>query len=102
MLDGCPGNVGSLAVLLGLEAADGLGGGPADGAGVVAAQVDGDGVVGDVHAGDLACVDPALGAIFWPATMITPVLLARRWAVAGPADGRGGGPAGRAPRRRRA
>src|SRR5205085_3945157 len=32
-------------------------------------------------------------------TMITPVLLARRWTRAGSDDGRGGGPAGRAPRR---
>ena len=39
-------------------------------------------------------------AIFCPATMITPVLLARRWTVTGSAEGRGGGPAGRAPRRR--
>src|SRR5215471_15890309 len=41
-------------------------------------------------------------ATFCPATMITPVLLARRWAVTGSAAGRGGGPAGRAPRRVRA
>src|SRR5713101_6714847 len=41
-------------------------------------------------------------AIFCPATMITPVLLARRWAVTGPVAGRGGGPAGRAPRSVRA
>ena len=33
-------------------------------------------------------------AIFCPATMITPVLLARRCTVTGPVDGRGGGPAG--------
>jgi hypothetical protein len=38
-------------------------------------------------------------AIFWPTTMITPVLLARRWTRAGSADGRGSGPAGRASRR---
>jgi len=31
--------------------------------------------------------------------MITPVLLARRWTRTGSADGRGGGPAGRTPRR---
>jgi hypothetical protein len=36
-------------------------------------------------------------AIFCPATMMTPVLLARRWAVMGSAEGRGGGPAGLAP-----
>ena len=41
-------------------------------------------------------------AIFCPATMMTPVLLARRWAVTGSVDGRGGGPAGRAPRIARA
>jgi hypothetical protein len=40
--------MGSLAVLLGFEAADRLGGGPADGAGVVAAQVDRHRVVVDV------------------------------------------------------
>src|SRR5215813_4090954 len=38
-------------------------------------------------------------AIFCPATMITPVLLARRWTAIGSAEGRGGGPAGRALRR---
>src|SRR5262249_54860084 len=32
-------------------------------------------------------------AIFCPATMMTPVLLARRCTVTGSADGRGGGPA---------
>src|SRR5262249_23084001 len=31
-------------------------------------------------------------AIFCPATMMMPVLLARRWAVTGSAEGRGGGP----------
>src|SRR6266851_1420798 len=34
--------------------------------------------------------------------MMTPVLLARRWTVTGSADGLGGRPAGRAPRRARA
>jgi hypothetical protein len=34
--------------------------------------------------------------------MMTPVLLATRWTVMGSVEGRGGGPAGRAPRRRRA
>jgi len=53
--------MGSLAVLLGFDAADRLGGGPPDGAGVVAAQVDGDGVVGDVDGDDLPGVDPARG-----------------------------------------
>ena len=32
-------------------------------------------------------------AIFYPTTMITPVLLARRWTRTGSAGGRGGGPA---------
>src|SRR6185503_399746 len=41
-------------------------------------------------------------AIFCPATMMTPVLLATLWTVTGSADGRGGGPAGRAPRSSRA
>ena len=41
-------------------------------------------------------------AIFCPTTMMTPVLLARRWTVTGSAEGRGGGPAGRAPRSSRA
>jgi hypothetical protein len=40
-------------------------------------------------------------AIFCPATMMTPVLLARRWAVTGSVGGPGGDPAGRAPRKRR-
>jgi hypothetical protein len=43
--------MGSLAVLLGFDAADRLGGGPPDGAGVVAGQVDGDGAGGDVGGG---------------------------------------------------
>lgn len=38
-------------------------------------------------------------AIFCPTTMIAPVLLARRWTRTGSADGRGGGPVGRTPRR---
>ena len=93
--------MGSLAVLLGLDAADRLGGGPADGADVVAGQVD-----GEVSAATWtvttwrAWMRPR--AIFWPATMMTPVLLARRWTVTGSAEGRGGGPAGRAPRSLRA
>jgi hypothetical protein len=45
--------MGSLAVLLGFDAADRLGGGPADGASVVAAQVDGDGGLGDADGDDL-------------------------------------------------
>ena len=39
-------------------------------------------------------------AIFWPTTMMMPALLARRCTVTGSVDGRGGGPAGRAPRSR--
>ena len=61
MLSRSLGNMGSLAVLLRLEAADWLGGGPADGAGVVAAQVDGHGVVVDVDGDNLPGVDPAEG-----------------------------------------
>ena len=53
--------MGSLAVLLGFDAADRLGGGPPDGAGVVAGQVDGDGVGGDVDGDDLAGVDTPEG-----------------------------------------
>ena len=34
--------------------------------------------------------------------MMTPVLLATRWTVTGSVEGRGGGPAGRAPRSSRA
>ena len=50
--------MGGLAVLLGFDAADRLGGGPADGAGVFA-EVDGHGVGGDVDGDDLAGVYPA-------------------------------------------
>ena len=53
--------MGSLAGLRGLDAADWLGGGPADGAGVVAGQVDGDGVGGDVDGDDAPGVDAAQG-----------------------------------------
>jgi len=53
--------MGSLAVLLGFEAADRLGGGRSDGAGVLAAQVDGDGGVGDVDGDGLPGVDAAEG-----------------------------------------
>ena len=93
--------MGSLAVLLGFDAADRLGGGPADGAGVLAVQVDGDDLGGDVDGDDLPGVDPAQGDLC-PATMMMPVLLATRWTVTGSAEGRGGGPAGRAPRSSRA
>src|SRR5262249_54860083 len=58
------GNMGSLAGLagpLGLDPADRVGGGPADGAGVVAAQVDGDGVPGDVDGDDAPGVDAPEG-----------------------------------------
>ena len=89
--------MGGLAVLLGFDAADGLGGGPPDDAGVVAGQVDGDRVGGDVDGDDAPGVDAAR-AIFCAAIMITPVLLATRWAATGSVEGRGGGPAGRAPR----
>ena len=52
--------MGSLAVLLGFDAADRLGGGPADGPGVFA-EVDGDDLGGDVDGDDLAGVDAAQG-----------------------------------------
>ena len=50
-----------LAGPVGLDAADRLGGGPPDGAGVVAAGVDGHGVVGDVDGDDLPGVDAPEG-----------------------------------------
>ncbi len=46
--------MGGLAGLLGFDAADRLGGDPADGPGVLAAEVDGDGLGGDVDGDDLA------------------------------------------------
>jgi len=52
--------MGSLAGLRGLDAADRLGRGPADGAGVFA-EVDRDGLGGDVDGDDLAGVDAAEG-----------------------------------------
>jgi hypothetical protein len=52
--------MGGLAVLLGFDAADRLGGGPADGAGVLA-EVDGDDLGGDVGGDDLAGVDAPQG-----------------------------------------
>jgi len=45
------GNPG-LAGPVGLDGADRLGGGPPDGAGIVAAQVDGHGVLGDMDRDD--------------------------------------------------
>ena len=56
----------------GLDAADGLGGGPPDRARAVAAQVDGH---GKVDGDDLPGVDRPQ-ALFCPTIMITPVLLA--------------------------
>jgi hypothetical protein len=53
--------MGGLAGLLGFDAAGRLGGGPPDGAGVVAGQVDGDRVGGDVDGDDLPGVDAAQG-----------------------------------------
>src|SRR2546429_2010276 len=47
-----------LAGPVGFAAADRLGGGRADGAHVVTAQVDGDGVLGDVDGDDAPGVDP--------------------------------------------
>ena len=52
--------MGSLAVLLGFDAADRLGGGPPDGAGVLA-EVDGHGLGSDVDGDDPAGVDAAQG-----------------------------------------
>ena len=49
--------MGSLAGLLGFDAADRLGGGPPDGAGVLA-EVDGHGLGSDVDGDDPAGVDP--------------------------------------------
>src|SRR5690349_22164798 len=54
---GSPGFAGPV----GLDAADRLGGGPPDGASVVAAEVDGHGVVGNVDGGDLPSVDAPEG-----------------------------------------
>ena len=56
MTDGL-GNMGSLAGLCGLDAADRLGGASPDGAGVLA-KVDGDRVGGDVDSDGLPGVDP--------------------------------------------
>ena len=50
-----------LAGPVGLDAADRLGGGPSDGADVVAAEVDGHGVVGDMDGDDLPSVDAPEG-----------------------------------------
>src|SRR5580704_1646514 len=52
--------MGGLAGLLGFDAADRLGGGPADGPGVLA-EVDGDDLGGDVDGDDLPGVDAAQG-----------------------------------------
>jgi hypothetical protein len=60
---------------------------------VAAAQFDGHGVLGDVN-GDVRRAWMRPRAIFCPAIMMIPVLLARRWAVTSSADGRGGGRAG--------
>ena len=78
--------MGGLAGPVGFDAADRLGGGPADGAGVVAAR-------------SMVMVSAATWTVticrawmrpratFCPATMITPVLLARRWTVTGSVGG---------------
>ncbi len=50
-----------LARPVGFDAADRLGGGPADGSGALARQVDGDGLGGDVDGDDLSGVDAAEG-----------------------------------------
>jgi hypothetical protein len=53
--------MGGLAGPVGLDAADRLGGGPADGAGAGGGQVDGEGVLGDVDGNDPAGVEAAQG-----------------------------------------
>jgi hypothetical protein len=53
--------MGGLAGPVGLDAADGLGGGPPDGPDVLVVQVDGDDLGGDVDGDDLPGVDPAQG-----------------------------------------
>ena len=66
-----------LAGPVGLDPADRLRGGPPDGTGVAAAQIDGQGVLGAWTVTTRpAWMRPR--AIFCPTTMITPVLLARR------------------------
>jgi hypothetical protein len=91
--------MGGLAVLLGFDAADRLGGGLPDGAGVVAGQVDSDGVAATWTVTIWsAWIRPR--AIFCPATMMTPVLLATCWTVTGSADGRGGEQPGLVPGQR--
>ena len=62
--------MGGLAGPVGLDAPDGLGGGPPDGPGVVVVQVDGDDLGSHVDGDDPPGVD-APRAIFCPATMIT-------------------------------
>ena len=54
--------MGSLAVLLGFDAADRLGSGPPDGAGVLP-EVDGDDLGGDMDGDDLPGVDAAQGEL---------------------------------------
>ena len=53
--------MGGLAGPVGFDAADRLAGGPPDGAGVVAAQVDGHSVLSDVDGDDAPGMDPAEG-----------------------------------------
>jgi len=51
--------MGSLAGLVGFDAADRLGGGPPDGPGVLVGEIDGDDLGGDVDGDDLPGVDAA-------------------------------------------
>ena len=88
--------MGSLAVLLGFDAADRLGGGPPDGAGVVAGQVDGDGVGGDVDGDDLAGVDTPEGDLL-PGDHDDAGVAGDPLSGDRCTEGCGGGPAGRAP-----
>src|SRR5690242_20241656 len=60
-LTDCLVKIGSLAVLLGFDAADRLDGGPSHYPGVVAGQVDGDRVGGDVDGDDAPGMDAAEG-----------------------------------------
>src|SRR5215472_714931 len=86
-----------LAGPVGLDAADRLGGGPEDAADIVAAEIDGDGVVGDVDGDDPPGVDAAEGDLL-PGDHDDAGVAGPPWHGDGSADGRGGGPAGLAPR----
>lgn len=85
-----------------LDAGDGPGGGQDEGAGWFSvSDVDGDRGVGDVG-GDRAASGASADETYWPAIMTRPESETRRWTVTGSIEGRGRGPAGRAPWSRRA